>query len=333
MIIKKSLFIAIILFVGQLIGTSGTEIAQLYNKDQGTLIDKILEYLPKEAKNNIDEKGMCNGLSSLWAYGMYLSDQPNPENKERDDYSFFKKSQQLLLTKSITEYTPTENSIVDRFIQHVIFFQTWAFGNLGHDQKQLELDITLADTRGRRAVELMDIKLVCTEDMLEKRLKHLTSIPGNMIFIAVQGIQGAHITALYKSTQSGKVFYYDPNNPNGTIEALSVKELLRAVWEATSINQKHAMSGFRMEDMFFRNIEIIAYNFGEKVNFGNLSINEEEKSKMLEAMQRFRMNGLAEVLKGLPTVAVTPQDYAETLQKNMKERLLQNKQQLFTVNC
>lgn len=193
MYIQKILVIVIVLLGIQLIGASNMESPQFYDQSQGALIDKILEYLPYDAKKNIDTKGMCNGLSSLWAYGMYLSDQPNPEGKDRDDHHFFKTAQQLLLTKTVSEYALAERSIVDRFIQHIIFFQDWIKEERTkrwledhHSDiqlpKQLELDQTLEDTRGRKAVELMDVKLVCTKEILQKRLNRLTRVPGNMVF-------------------------------------------------------------------------------------------------------------------------------------------------------
>ncbi len=322
MFIKNIIMVAIVFLGAQLIGATLAETDQSHGKSQGRLIDKILEYLPEEARGNIDKKGMCNGLSTLWAYGMYLSDQPNPEGKERDDHKFFQRAQDLILNKPKEQFTDKDHDTVDRFIQHIIFFQTWALYNLRLDQviedvragrlpkdfrpKQLELEATLEDTKGRKAVNVIgQLSIICTEEVLQKRLNRLTSIPGNMVFIAGQGSKSAHIFSLYKN-KLGNITFYDPNGFSGE-KIVSVASLADEVWKATAldtnIHGSVSVEGFR-----FRNIRIYVYNFGETADFGNLQLYTFEKQEMLE--NRF-LNKLKEGLKALPTAENVQEEYAK----------------------
>lgn len=309
------------------IETSASDISRSYDKSQGALIDKILEYLPEEARKNIDINGMCNGLSSLWAYGMYLSDQP-ATIKVRDDHEFFLEAQNLLLNKPQQKFTAQDHDTVERFIQHIIFFQNWALNNLRIPQvmedvrdgrlpidfmpKQLELEATLEDTRGRKAVNVIgELNLICTQEVLQKRLNRLTSIPGNMIFIAGQGSKNGHIFALYKN-KVGNIIFYDPNSSRGEMR-VSLEDLANEVWKATALDTD-GFGNVSLENEFFRNIFIYVYNFGEPADFGDLRLTSLEKDKMLQ--NRF-LNKLREDLKALPTVAAASQDYAEVLQKKI----------------
>lgn len=331
MFIKKILLVAIVFWGTQLIGATSAEMTQSHDKSQGRLIDKILEYLPEEARGNIDKKGMCNGLSTLWAYGMYLSDQPNPEGKERDDHEFFLHAQDLILNKPKEQFTDKDHDTVDRFIQHIIFFQTWAFYNLRIHQviedvekgllptnsmpKQLELEATLEDTKGRKAVNIIgELSLICTKSVLQKRLNRLTSIPGNMVFIAGQGSKSAHIFSLYKN-KLGNITFYDPNGYSGE-KSVSVASLADEVWKATALDAE-AFGNVSFEDTFFRNIRIYVYNFGETADFGNLQLNILEKEEMLK--DPF-LNKLKKGIKALPTAEITTQEYSEALQEKYAKK-------------
>jgi transposase len=277
---------------------------------QGLLINKILQYLPDESRGLIDERGMCNGLSVLWAYGMYLSDQPNPEGKERDDHAFFLNAQDLLLHKPKHSYTAQDHATVERFIQHIIFFQDWAL-KLNVSGRQLDLGATLEDTKGRKAVSVIDeLDLISNQEFLQRRLERLASIPGNMVFIAATGKKSGHIFSFYKNKE-GQITFYDPNSRNGEQLALSSDELRGMVWGATAIDTD-GFGNVSIEDHFFRKIKIYVYNFAEPVDFGDLRLTNLEKEEMLE--NKF-LKGYRDDLRALPTAPSTPEYTAELLKK------------------
>ncbi len=329
---------AIIFFGAEVVGMELSELhkpqlRQPKDFSQNVLIEKMFEYLASnpetvDGQKNLDKNGMCNGLSTLWTYGMYLSDQAlkndDPQdialihnNKmtsktTRDDHDFFIKAQDLLITKAFAEFSKEDHLCVDRFIQQLIFFQSWAFISLNGSQDQLDLEHTLEDTNKRRAQRLLALNLICTEGMLKKRLERLISIPGNMLFIGVKGKESSHQTAIYKK-KNNDIFFYDPNSNIGKIKVPTADELLKTVWEATSINQKHAMQGLRVEDMFCRNLVIHAYNFGDTCNFGNMSLNEVEKAEMQG--YKFLSSKFREALDALPTIPASAQEYKLIFEK------------------
>ena len=79
-----------------------SEIQSALDLGQTNIQHKISAYLEKQNRDKafIAEftKGYCAGLSTLWLYAKWLQTQPNLDNTPRDDYEWFKKTVESIVS-------------------------------------------------------------------------------------------------------------------------------------------------------------------------------------------------------------------------------------------
>jgi len=223
---------------------------------QGNVLRKISVYLTALERDNSFikqfEEGYCSGISSLWLYSKWLQTQPNPKNKDRDDYSWFKSTRDMIANwdgdiKSLDKNK--KRSDFERFIsqtqffQHVIdYFPTIRHGNI---------DQSLEDTVGREEGDAREKRKLRREYSIASlfTLEQLTELlntenivqKGKLILITSHN----HDVALFR--KGDDYYYFDPNSTVGEIKLSSLDEVEESIFRSNIFdNLKPSPLGFRV---------------------------------------------------------------------------------------
>lgn len=270
-----------------------------YNHDQAILIKKINEFLKNQLKkillslNEGEQKkykesedyknrmrvleslasvkeeanGECVGLSTLWAYGKRISNEPEAENqKERDDIAFFYKNwKRLLLWDEKQEITTEENADIERFIANVRHYQirfggmAWAENTSGD---QLDLSYSLSDTKRGSPVKSFDQKITCDQAILESRLAMVVK-PKSMIFLGCgTRHESGHMMSIYQDADN-RIYFYDSNHPGGEILVEDLKHLAKLIWQQTHPENFESSGIDPLEDYLRKDLWIEIFRFKE----------------------------------------------------------------------
>lgn len=259
---------------------------------QEQLLEKILKYLEHEIarlsqtienykntedyknrmevigklKNHPDEAlGECVGLSTCWATGKRIEDEPKSKASvsARDDTVFFYETwKKLVLWDEKTEFSKSEKTDIERFISNMRLYQNRAFYIFNEGKMQLDLSITLSDTKRGSPVQTFEDNIPCTKEMLELRLEKLVK-PKSMIFVSCTSKEGGHMMAVYQNESDQKIYFFNPNADEGEVFVTTMKQLGEEIWEGSDPESfAKAMSGWDPIDKEFRqDIEFAIFRF------------------------------------------------------------------------
>jgi hypothetical protein len=277
--------------------------------NQGLLISKMVAYLRQEAEevqsslNNIQNKeskeykakiedyknrmevihlletveaaGQCVGLSTLWAYGKRIADEPGAESKiAKDDINFFNETwKKLVLWDKSQVISQNLKSDFDRFISHVRYFQENYRVLLIREVKsvkQLNLSESLSDAKRGAPIKRFDQKIDCDNDILKNRLAQIIK-PKTMIFLSCEGREkqgerqvSGHTMAIYQDSKNN-IYFYNSNADEGEVLVKDFDDLAKRVWGASNPdNFEKGFVGFDPQTEVYRgNLWIEIYSFKE----------------------------------------------------------------------
>lgn len=247
--------------------------------DQNNLINKIIKYLELELKaapalevegrrKIIEEfrnaRGYCAGLNILWSYSRLIADEKTDKSKAVDDINFFQRVLENLTTwDEKTPFDSAEKDEIERFISHVIFFQSpRSFVSSLAQNNFLE---NAEDTKGRKFNPTTPERTVlCSKEMLSRILE--ASLAQKRV---VNFACNEHVASVYKSAADGKIYFYDSVNPKGEVSFDNIDDLAKALWESSK-KEPPMINGFpgisikdRTRDEHFRTFAISSYSLDD----------------------------------------------------------------------
>ncbi len=185
--------------------------------------------------------GECEGLSFFWLYTKRISDEPQRVIDgipvERDDNDFFHRTLSVLLQKEPRKMMPKEKEDINRFIQHMLFFQSRPL-SLEENGKFIQnparsitqpiqkgythqpfLDIVsvFEDTQGGQLKKVFDtsnFEMMCNDRILKDRLEKMVR-PGLLVTFGLYSpykLGAGHGIGIYQNKAADQIWVYDPNS-------------------------------------------------------------------------------------------------------------------------
>lgn len=265
------------------------EVAPKCDVSQGHLQRQMVKYLKKEealAKNQEDKesrqkvtqevensKGFCAGLVTLWSYGKVIEgEEKSKEGVIRDDARQFKKIiQKLSQWNGVDDFSPQDKKEIESLISNVLMYQqtTARLFKAAKMFTQLELDVSLYDTKRGFPQKVFDQEAIVTRESLEKHLEKIIR-PNTIILLGVrrEGL-GGHVVAAYQNPRTKKLYFYDPNEYYGEVEVETIKELTEKYWRSTESGSFFSgFGGIDPLEWILRRTSITVFQFP---SFGQIS--------------------------------------------------------------
>jgi len=172
------------------------------------------------------ETGYCHGISSLWLYAKWLQNQPRKTFIDRDDYTWFEYVIKLLALQQVnaTEFNKEEDKEIERFIQHIEFFQNIKKYLSSHNPGDLHnsLQDTYAD---RKLKQDYSFASLLTLTQLQTLLKEPGFIQEDKQVLIVSH---NHTVALFK--RNGVFYCFDPNSSSGEIIGIAADKVAKWIF-------------------------------------------------------------------------------------------------------
>lgn len=202
---------------------------------QRNILNKLIQFLKKypdgrdskrhEQLIKLMEKGYCSGFTTLWLYANWVSTQPET-GKERDDATWFNElTKEIVKWDGTSDLSPSKQYEYERFINLVDYFQ-----NISSvlPIAQGDLDKSLVDSKGRQPGVQYVLGGLFTEEEAATALQKMLD---NKMFSDKFTLFSSHnhATGLF-CDKDGKLKFFDPNNPKGSVEIQNGKDLARAIF-------------------------------------------------------------------------------------------------------
>jgi len=299
------------------------------NMTQDRFIKGAIRYFEKKlavAKNDQEKKdlaepleyfkksqGECRGLSLLWSYCHLVEDLKRQQNLsgEVDDSIFFRTNLRRFCEFDAKEdLAPQQESEMERFLSHIIFFQTKQKELLAPEVEfsgdamdilkrilslsdeeesgiRMKLNSNLEDTQGRKFYESA-ARFSCSRTILERVVEDSLSAD-RMVFFVARGVKFGekpfrHIISLFKH-DDGRIFYYNSNDKDEQPFS-NLSDLTDVLWKALQRISNEEVNAFgkikfRPNHFVLLNVEMYDIALTER-QIGLKTVSSEEFSDLLE---------------------------------------------------